>query len=267
MADRRLATLVDLEQILQDYGGCPEIVYAVAAATRYVDRVSSSDCPALNRSVPIVKVGFLLGLLGHTQGLLGGEDVSATWEDKVEAINAEVVDQLIGLQDELFVTSEGGVLHYLISFLGEHEPFEGISDGVRRFLYEVVVGFIKAWGHSCYGSSSGSQPALAVPSPDDWEVLAKALLRYEMFAPLRMLVRRNVYDILPALFEGVRERVDRSLAFVDLLVRYGWSSDGSEHVVKAFREISDARVLRLLLDLAQAYMDEYGKPFSASRLF
>ena len=225
------ATIEDLEQIFKKHGHKPQIALGLAVAAR-------------NVWSPIWKerIEFLLTLLEQNYY---PDRADLEYEVPLAGeIRAEVVSQLV----EIPGAAEwicGDQLQRLVDFLGRHPPLEGVRGKVKTFL--ATFNRFKV------------QRLTSVPL--DWESLTQALLRYQMFDELGLLVKNRIYDAIPALLEAVVEQVgERSFALVYNLVIDGWEN---EHCVAvAFQKVGDdSRALKFLLNLAQAYIDEHGESY------
>lgn len=134
----------------------------------------------------------------------------------------------------------GDTTQRLLVFLGKNPPIPRLQKRVRNFLQAVTV---------------------FLHGEIDRRSLTRALLNYQMFDELKQLVKERVYDAIPPLFEVVVEQVDEENAYcVVCLVMSGWHVP--QAVGKAFQLVGDdSRILRLLIDLSQAYLSEHGKPY------
>lgn len=231
------ATVEDLEQIFKEHGHKPQIAHGLAVAARYV------ESPNLR-----VKVKFLLSFLDQEYDL----DPLFIFPSAGE-IYAEVIRQLADAEGVL----SGVHLWRLLDFLGRHPPIEGIRGKVK----ELLVVSRRRVKESTYLDRP--------PIPHLWETLARALLRYQLFDVLEVLVQQRVYDAIPALYDAVVEQIagdgSRKQAPAQILVAElmlgGWRH-ATAQIGTAFRLVgSDARALYLLLDLSTAYIDEHGKPY------
>lgn len=148
-----------------------------------------------------------------------------------------------------------------LTFLSKNPPLSELQKRVRDFLRAVLI-----WDR---------------PAETDRALLTQALLRYQMYDELERFVENRVYEAIPVLFEAVVEQMGRGHYWTSRagrLVQRGWGPcakgfelvhegdwEAVEHLLtlgRAFRSVrKDSRVLGLLLDLATAYIDEYGRPY------
>jgi len=264
-----MTTLADLKAILDEYGDRPEIVHGVAVAARCVWAIDATGHTDRSR-----KVEFLLGLLNDvfydlSQG--GGGYYEKVLFDN---IYIEIVGQLLGdLKDRLYDMTDGNAvpLRGLIAFLGKHEPLDGLRGKIREFLKEVATQCMAA---TLSGMEEHYPPAIMVLFREGWYFIAKALLRYQMFSELGMLVDRRIYEIMPALFQAVIDQKGASRVAtthdVEQVACYGrgCGRDTPHSVARVFEAVGgDARTLYLLLKLANAYNDEHREPYPGSKLY
>lgn len=259
MAPKKLkvATLEDLERIFEDYKDKPEIAHGLAVAARHMrfhfEGHTESEAEFAARKAR--KIRFLLSFLGEY-------DESSLAEE----IYAEVVGQLLEMRRGLF-SGKPYPLRRLVDFLGSHGPIQGVRGRVRELLERITdecIGLRECVGseyHHIRRDFGKHYPALAELECSGMESLVRALLRYEMYDPLRTeFVEKKVYEAIPPLFKAVVEQVGEKKAhLVRVLVGYGWRREVP--IAKALRLVGrDARTLTLLLNLSQAYIDEYGEP-------
>lgn len=253
------ATLEDLEQIFKKYGHKPQIAHGLAVALE--DTTLSEPGKTITGEE---EVRFLLRFLDQEyESPVAGEPY------------VKVVKRLLELlaQRELLyrmLEDQPHPLHRLIDFLGQHPPVERARGKVRDFLANAFDRRLLTRGDSW--AARRSRERWSAHAALSWESLARALLHYQMFVQLESFVENKVYEAIPVLFEVVVEQVGEENAYwIEGLVRWRWDEDSrrinARYVAEAFLLAgSDTRWLRLLFDLAQAYLDEYRERYPLEEL-
>lgn len=255
----RSATLDDLREILENYGDRPQIVLGVAVAVKDARFGTESS-----------KVWFLIDLLNYVHRDLSQREIAD--DDSMISLHlglvshkicVEIVDQLLEHQGKLFkmVGKDTFPLRDLLRFLGDYPPLDGLRSGIRCLL-EMVAGecCVLRGGASSAAAITGC-PKLAGIYPSHLDLVVRALVCYQMFDHLKQFVRAKIYEAIRPVFEAVVAQV--GVAEADCIweaVKGGWGA--SEAVAEAFRLVGDdARALRILIDLSQAYRDEHRKHY------
>jgi hypothetical protein len=270
----RSATLDDLRAILEEYGDRPAIVLGVAVAVK--DARSGEES----------KVRFLVDLLDYVHRDLCQREIAD--DDSMISLHLgvishkvciEVVDQLLEQRSCLFnlLSEHSFPLRNLLRFLGEYPPLDGLRSKVRDLLDQVAGECVVAKAGNPGSVAIAGYPKLAGIYPVHMGLVVHALLCYQMFDQLKSLVKERVYEAIPMLANVVRwqlvvsgmHKASAKAAVVDV-VRRGWGgvTRNTSHVAVAFRCIGDdSRVLRLLFNLAQAHIREWGLCYPVERLF
>jgi len=211
----------------------------------------------------------------YTVSLFLAEVLEDEYPELGEQIYKEAVDFFLeiarlterdGLPDLFWVSTS----NRLFAFLGKNPPIEGLRGQIRNFLLRMAT----------YPVKPRCRPDLKPPIEEEWDntAYARALLRYQMFDALGELVEGKIYEAIPVLAAAVVEQLVvggvyefRAKGTVMKLVRWGWLGAfvaEDTYIAQAFRGVGDdSRVLRLLLNLSSARLDEYGLCYPIERLF